>query len=160
MALVFNNLKSQLMNRFASFNNSPNVAANHITNSFDMYIQGIMNMGNGTYAGMPGISSLRVQLTDILARRQASKVSIANQISQAFDNCLKTLNTVYQTKPVETLGFSGFKSQNINLFNSFQNSGSEFGQKLAQNIDQYVKSSMITGVIPGSPSIPFSGPPK
>ena len=148
------------MVRFSSFNNSPNEAANHIANSFNIYIQGIMNVGNGSFAGMPGISTLRTQLTNTFARRQASKVAIANQISQAFDNCLKTLNTVYQTKPVETLGFSGFKSQNINLFNSFQNSGTEFGQKLAQNIDQYVKSSMITGVIPGSPSIPFTGPPK
>ena len=148
------------MVRFSSFNNSPNEAANHIANSFNIYIQGIMNVGNGSFAGMPGISTLRTQLTNTFARRQASKVAIANQVSQAFDNCLKTLNTVYQTKPVETLGFSGFKSQNINLFNSFQNSGTEFGQKLAQNIDQYVKSSMITGVIPGSPSIPFTGPPK
>ena len=31
---------------------------------------------------------------------------------------------------------------------------------LVNNIDQYVKSSVIQGVIPGSPPIPYSGPPK
>ena len=82
MALVFSTLKNQLMVRFSSFNNSPNEAANHIANSFDLYIQGIMNMGNGSFAGMPGISGLRSELTNIFARRQSSKVAIANQISQ------------------------------------------------------------------------------
>ena len=148
------------MTRFSSFNNSPNVAANHIATSFDIYIKGITNMGNGSFVGMPGISGLRSQLTNIFARRQASKVAIANQISQAFDNCMKTLNTVYQTGPVNTVSFSAFRAQNINLFNAYQNSGVEFGQKLAKNIDQYVKSSIIQGVIPGSPPIPFTGPPK
>ena len=117
-------------------------------------------MGNGSFAGMPGISGLRSELTNIFARRQSSKVAIANQISQSFDNCMKTLNTVYQTGPVNTVSFSAFRAQNINLFNTFQNSGVQFGQKLANNIDQYVKSSVIQGVIPGSPPIPFSGPPK
>ena len=86
---------------------------------------------------------------------------VGNKVSQAIDDCAKTLMTVYQNAPPVTTGsFSGFKSQMLVLFGGYQNSGAEFGQKLSGHIHNYFTLIQIQGVIPGSPPIPFNGPPR
>ena len=52
-----------------------------------------------------------------------AKFKSINNSEKKTEDCIKTLNTVYQTGPINTVSFSAFRAQNINLFNAYQNSG-------------------------------------
>ena len=130
MALSFSILKNQLMMRFSSVNNTPTEAANHIATSFELYIQGIQNIGSGSFVSMPGVSTLKSQLSDVFQQKLASKTAISNLITTHINNCYLTLQTAYQTGP-PTTSFGFLKNKNQVLFNENQPSGFIFGQKLA-----------------------------
>ena len=46
----------------------------------------------------------------------------------------------------------------IQLFSSPQPSGMNFSKELAGILDDWTKTWVVSGLIPGSPPIPFSGP--
>jgi len=46
----------------------------------------------------------------------------------------------------------------IQLFSSPQASGVNFSKELAGILDDWTKTWTVSGLIPGSPPIPFSGP--
>ena len=161
MALIESVLKSQLVTGFAGPNSSAMQAASKIADSIDSYIKGITNLGGGSFISMSGLAVLKTNLNNIFLAQESSGVSVGNKVSQAIDDCTKTLLTVHQTGPPITVGsFAGFKFQMVVLFGGYQNSGVEFGQKLASHIHNYFSLIQIQGVIPGSPPIPFNGPPQ
>lgn len=161
MALVESVLKSQLISGFTNHNDSTMQAASKITDGIDSYIKGITNLGGGSFTSMTGLSILKTNLNNIFLAQESSGVMVGNKVSQAIDDCAKTLMTIYQNAPPVTAGsFAGFKSQMITLFGGYQNSGAEFGQKLSGHIHNYFSLIQIQGVIPGSPPIFFNGPPR
>jgi hypothetical protein len=46
----------------------------------------------------------------------------------------------------------------IKLFSSPQASGMSFSKELAGILDDWTKTWVVSGLIPGAPPIPFSGP--
>ena len=158
--LNFSILKTQMQSGFATHNNSANEAAGKIASAFDAYIKTIANQGNGTYANMPGVSTLRSTLTNIFNQQMASKLAISNNIAAAINTCFLTLMTTYQTAPPQPVGFDYLQTSLARTFGESQPSGQVFAQKFAGNIDGYVRKCMIKGVIPVTPPIVFDGPPK
>ena len=161
MALQKSMLESQLVSGFSTHNDSAMQAATKIANAFDAYIKGIQNLGGGTFSSMAGISLLNSQLNNIFLQQLQSGAQIGDKIATAFNQCMSTLNTIYQTAPpITSTSFAGFKSQMMILFQGHQNSGAQFARKLATHIHTFVSTSQIQGVVPGSPPVPFTGPPS
>ena len=104
---------------------------------------------------------LKSQLNNIFLQQIQSGTQIGDKIATAFKQCLSTLTTIYQTAPpITSTSFAGFQSQMKVLFQGHQNSGAQFARKLATHIHTFVSTSQIQGVIPGSPPVPFNGPPS
>ena len=48
----------------------------------------------------------------------------------------------------------------IDLFSTPNPSATLFANKLARALNTFTSSAIITGVIPGTPPVPFTGPPS
>jgi hypothetical protein len=159
MALSHGTLKNELQKGFKRPTPSARDAAQIISLAFDNYIKRAMNSGQQSYISCGGISTLRSALEKTFKSQLSSKSQVAQEISSAFNTCVKTLLTLYQHGPPDTsVSFVGFKQKNQKLFNSLTPSPDMFALEFALNIHAFVTKTIVSGAIPSSPPIPFSGP--
>ena len=78
--------------------------------------------------------------------------------AKAFNNCLMTYMSVYQTTIVTAAGLPGLINDFIEIGSAPQASPVKFAQGFAKALDVYTKQAVVIGIIPGSPPIPFTGP--
>jgi len=107
-----------------------------------------------------GESKLREDLKEILSKpKKAGKAITPMKIAKAIVSVTNTLMTQHQTTIVANAGFTQLKSDIESCMSKATKNEAKFAQALARAIDTYFKSCIISGVIPGSPPVPFSGSP-
>ena len=129
-----------------------------ISKAYMNYVSMGMNTGGFPFSAMPGVSGLGSALGDILDKESPSGALTAQKIAKEFDSCLATFMSVNQTAIVTTAGLGGLISELIDLLSKANPSATMFCQGLATAVNNHAMSAIVSGIIPGSPPIPFTGP--
>ena len=107
-----------------------------------------------------GESKLREDLKEIFSKpKKAGKTITPLKIAKAIVECTGTLMTQHQTAIVSQAGLTQLKSDIESCMSKPTKNKTKFAREFAKAVDTYFKSCNITGVIPGSPPIPFAGSP-
>jgi hypothetical protein len=161
MPLLLPTLQSELISVFEkgpSGNPAPPLVGVKTAQAYLNYVTPGINAGAGPTNAMPGSVALGSDLGDILSATSPSGALTAQKMAKAFDSCLQTYISLYQTTIVTASGISGLISDLSDLLSSPKPSATLFATKFATALNTYTSSATVIGVIPGTPPVPFSGP--
>ena len=115
-------------------------------------------MGGFPFSAMPGVSQLGSALGDILDKSSPSGALTAQNMATEFDSCLQTFMSVNQTTIVTTAGLPGLITELQDLLSKNNPSATMFCQGFATAVNNHAMAAIVSGIIPGTPPIPFAGP--
>jgi len=155
MALVKATMMMELSGTFASTNPDPMKPGKDIAKAFKNYLQGGMNAGGFPTANVIDASA-GMAIGGVFAQKLPVGAAIGSQIATALTTMALTYMSGQQigppvAPPSHTPGL-------IQLFSGPKNTGMEFAKELAGILDDWTKTWMVSGLIPGAPPVPFSGP--
>ena len=161
MPLVSKTFEGELIGIFEvgpSGNPSGKLVGLDISKAYFNYISAGMNMGGFPFSAMPGVSQLGSALGDILDKSSPSGTLTAQSMATEFDSCLQTFMSVNQTTIVTTAGLPGLISELVDLLSKNNPSATSFCQGFATAVNNHAMAAIVSGIIPGTPPIPFAGP--
>ena len=161
MPLVSATFQAELVGIFEagpSGNPSGKLVGMDISKAYMNYCSAGMNTGGFPFSAMPGVSGLGSALGDILDGKSKSGALTAQKMAKEFDSCLATFMSVNQIAIVTTAGLPGLISELVDLLSKANPSATMFCQGLATAVNNHAMSAIVSGIIPGSPPIPFTGP--
>lgn len=124
------------------------------------YMKSAQNSMGFPVTQIAGESKLREDLKEIFSKpKKVGKTITPLKIAKAIVECTGTLMTQHQTAIVSQAGFTQLKSDIESCMSKPTKNKTKFAREFAKAVDTYFKSCNITGVIPGSPPIPFAGSP-
>ena len=129
-----------------------------ISKAYMNYISAGMNTGGFPFSAMPGVSALGSALGDILDKESPSSALTAQKMAKEFDSCLQTFLSVNQTTIITTAGLPGLISELVDLLSKANPSATVFCQGLATAVNNHAMAAIVSGLIPGAPPVPFTGP--
>ena len=155
MALVKATLFGELMGTFATHSPDPMKPGKDIAKSFANYLKMGQNAG-----GFPTTNVIDtptgMTIGQVFASQLPGGAAIGAQIASALTSMAATYMSMNQIgPPAVTPSHTG---PLIKLFSSPQASGMSFSKELAGILDDWTKTWVVSGLIPGAPPIPFSGP--
>ena len=163
MPLILPTLQGELINIYekgSAGNTFPAGVGHRTAKAYLNYCSTIMNMGSGSFSGMPGSTILGGDLGEIYYSTSPSGALTAQKIAKAFNDCLSTLITTFQTTIVTAPGFGGLVPELIDLLSTPKPSATLFATKFATALNNFTSAAIISGVVPGTPPVPFTGPPS
>ena len=155
MALVKATLQGQLMVRFASFAADPMKPGKDIAKSYSIYLKGGQNAGGFPTANVVDAPT-GMTIGSIYASRFLIGAAIGSQIATALTTMALTYMSGQQIGPPVTA--PSHTPQLIQLFSGPQPAGMAFAKELSGILDTWTKTWVVSGLIPGAPPVPFSGP--
>ena len=161
MPLVSATFQAELVGIFEvgpSGNKSGKKVGIDISKAYMNYISAGMNTGGFPFSAMPGTSALGSALGDILDTTSKSGALTAQNMAREFDSCLQTFLSVNQTTIITTAGLGGLISELVDLLSKANASATLFCQGFATAVNNHAMAAIVSGIIPGSPPIPFTGP--
>ena len=129
-----------------------------ISKAYMNYISAGLNAGGFPFSAMPGVSALGSALGDILDKESKSGALTAQNMAREFDSCLQTFMSVNQTTIVTTAGLPVLISELVDLLGKSNPSATMFCQGLATAVNNHAMAAIVSGLIPGAPPVPFTGP--
>jgi hypothetical protein len=143
------------MVRFASFAPDPMKPGKDIAKSYSIYLKAAMNAG-----GFPTSNVVDAPTGIAIGGVFASQLLVGPAIGSAIAGHLLTMALTYLSgqqigPPVVAPSHT---SQLVKLFSGPQDSSAAFAKELASILDTWTKTWVVSGLIPGAPPIPFSGP--
>ena len=155
MALVKASMFSELMGTFSTHSPDPMKPGKDIAKAFANYLKMGQNAG-----GFPTTNVIDtpcgMTIGQVFTSQLPVGASIGGQIASALTSMAATyLSTNQIGPPVVTPSHT---PQLIQLFSAPQASGMSFAKELADILDTWTKTWVVSGLIPGAPPIPFSGP--
>ena len=155
MALVKAVMMMELAASFASTNPDPMKPGKDIAKAFKNYLQGGMNAGGFPTSNVVDAPT-GMTIGGVFAQQLPVGASIGSQIATALTTMALTYLSGQQigppvAPPSHTPGL-------IQLFSGPKNTGMEFAKELAGILDDWTKTWVVSGLIPGAPPVPFSGP--
>ena len=129
-----------------------------ISKAYMNYISAGLNAGGFPFSAMPGVSQLGSALGDILDKSSKTHATTAQKMATEFDSCLQTFLSVNQTTIVTTAGLPGLISELIDLLGKNNASATLFCQGFATAVNNHAMAAIVSGLIPGAPPVPFTGP--
>ena len=130
-------------------NPAPPLVGINIAKAYNNYCSSAMNVGAGSFTGMPGVSSLGQELGDILSATSPAGALTALKMATAFNNCLSTLLTVHQIAIVTAPGLPVLQAGLTQVF-QHRPSATMFAQQLATQLNTFTMMAIVSGIIPGS----------
>ena len=161
MPLVSATFQSELIGIFdvgPDGNPSGKLVGLDVSKAYMNYISVGMNMGGFPFSAMPGVSQLGSALGDILDKESKSGAMTAQSMATEFDSCLQTFLSVNQTTIVTTAGLGGLISELADLLSKANASATLFCQGFATAVNNHAMAAIVSGLIPGAPPVPFTGP--
>ena len=155
MALVKAVMMMELAGTFAGTNPDPMKPGKDIAKAFKNYLQGGMNAGGFPTSNVVDAPT-GMTIGGVFAQQLPVGAAIGSQIATALTTMALTYLSGQQigppvAPPSHTPGL-------IQLFSGPKNTGMEFAKELAGILDDWTKTWMVSGLIPGAPPVPFSGP--
>ena len=161
MPLVSATFQAELVGIFEvgpSGNPSGKLVGMDISKAYMNYISAGMNAGGFPFSAMPGVSGLGSALGDILDKESPSGAVTAQKMAKEFDSCLQTFLSVNQTTIITTAGLPGLISELVDLLSKENASATLFCQGFATAVNNHAMAAIVSGLIPGAPPVPFTGP--
>ena len=155
MALVKATMMMELAGAFAAPAADPIKPGKDIAKAFANYLKMGMNAG-----GFPTANVVDAPTGMAIGGVFASQLPVGAAIGSQIATALTTMALTYMSgqqigppvaPPSHTPGL-------IQLFSGPKNTGMEFAKELAGILDDWTKTWMVSGLIPGAPPVPFSGP--
>tara|TARA_R110000744_G_scaffold109531_1_gene206931 strand:- start:129 stop:620 length:492 start_codon:yes stop_codon:yes gene_type:complete len=139
-------------------NPAPPLVGIKTSKAYMSFVQPGINAGAGATIAMPGMIPLGLDLGEIMSSPSPDGSLTAQKMAKAFDSCLQTYISLFQTTIVTASGLPGLISDLVDLFATPIPSSTLFATKFATALNTYTLSATVSGIIPGTPPIPFSGP--
>ena len=161
MPLVVGTLQGELISALEkgpAGNPAPPLVGIDIAKAYNNYCSTAMNVGAGSFSGMPGVSALGQELGDILSATSPAGALTGLKMATAFNTCLSTLLTVHQVAIVTATGLPVLQAGLIQVFSTPAASATLFAQQLATQLNTFTLLAIVSGIIPGTPPVPFTGP--
>jgi hypothetical protein len=155
MALVKSVLQSELIMKFAAFAADPMKPGKDIAKAFANYLKMGQNAG-----GFPTSNVVDAPTGIAIGGVFASQLLVGPAIGTAIAGHLSTMALTYLSgqqigPPVVTPSHT---PQLVKLYSGPQPSSVAFAKEMANILDTWTKTWVVSGMIPGAPPIPFSGP--
>ena len=155
MALIKATMMMELAGAFAAPAPDPMKPGKDIAKAFKNYLQGGMNTG-----GFPTSNVIDaptgMTIGGVFAQQLLVGPAIGSQIATALTTMALTYMSGQQIGPPVTA--PSHTPQLIQLFSGPQPAGMAFAKELAGILDTWTKTWVVSGLIPGAPPVPFSGP--
>ena len=155
MALVKAVMMMELAGTFASTNPDPMKPGKDIAKAFKNYLQGGMNAG-----GFPTSNVIDaptgMTIGGVFAQQLPVGASIGSQIATALTTMALTYLSGQQIGP--PVAAPSHTPGLIQLFSGPQPASMAFAKEFANVLDTWTKTWVVSGLIPGAPPVPFSGP--
>jgi len=161
MPLVSATFQSELIGIFdvgPDGNKSGKKVGIDISKAYMNYCSAGMNAAGFPFSAMPGTSALGSALGDILDKESPSGALTAQKMAKEFDSCLATFLSVNQTTIITTAGLGPLISGLVDLLSKANPSATVFCQGLATAVNNHAMAAIVSGMIPGAPPVPFTGP--
>jgi len=161
MPLVSATFQSELIGIFdvgPDGNKSGKKVGIDVSKAYMNYISAGMNAGGFPFSAMPGVSGLGSALGDILDKNEKSGALTAQNMAREFDSCLQTFMSVNQTTIITTAGLGPLISGLVDLLSKANPSATIFCQGFATAVNNHAMAAIVSGIIPGAPPVPFTGP--
>ena len=155
MALVKSVLKSQLMVRFMGHAADPMKPGKDIAKSFAIYLKGGMNTGGFPTSNVVDAPT-GMTIGGVFAQQLPVGAAIGSQIATALTTMALTFLSGQQIGP--PVAAPSHTPQLIQLFSGPQPAPLAFAKELANVLDTWTKTWVVSGLIPGAPPVPFTGP--
>ena len=155
MALVKASMFSELMGTFSTHSPDPMKPGKDIAKAFANYLK----MGQNA-AGFPTTNvvdtSAGMTIGQVFASQLPSGAAIGSQIASALTSMALTYMSTNQIGPPVTP--PSHIGPLMKLYSGPQPSGMSFAKEMANILDTWAKTWVVSGLIPGAPPVPFSGP--
>ena len=156
MALVKATMMAELAGKFAPSNApDPMKPGKDIAKAFKNYLLMGMNAG-GFPASNVVDASAGVGIGGVFAQQLPVGAAIGAQIATQLSTMALTFLSGQQIGP--PVAAPSHTPQLIQLFSGPQPSAMTFAKELSGILDTWTKTWVVSGLIPGAPPIPFSGP--
>ena len=155
MALVKATMMMELVGTFGGFSPTPMKPGQDIAKAFKNYLMMGMNAG-GFPASNVVDAAAGAGIGGVFAQQLPVGAAIGSQIATQLSTMALTFLSGQQIGP--PVAAPSHTPQLIQLFSGPQPAGMAFAKELAGILDTWTKTWVVSGLIPGAPPIPFSGP--
>ena len=155
MALVKAVLQGELIATYGGHSPDPMKPGKDIAKAFKNYLMMAQNAG-GFPASNVVDAPTGMTIGGVYAQQLPSGAAVATQIASALSTMALTFLSTNQIGPPAVS--PSHTPELIQLYSGHQSTGVSFSKELANILDTWTKTWVVSGLIPGSPSIPFSGP--
>ena len=155
MALVKATLFSELMATYAGFNSDPIKPGKDLAKAFKNYLQMGQNAGGFTTTNVIDAPT-GMTIGQIYASQLPSGAAVGTQIAAALTSMAATYQSQFQIGPPAVT--PSHTPELVQLYSGYQDSGLSFSKELSNILDTWTKTWVVSGLIPGAPPVPFSGP--
>ena len=155
MALVKATMMMEIAGVFAASNPDPMKPGQDIAKAFKNYLMMGMNAG-GFPASNVVDAAAGAGIGGVFAQQLPVGAAIGSQIATQLSTMALTFLSGQQIGPPVVV--PSHTPQLIQLFSGPQPSGMNFAKELAGILDTWTKTWIVSGIIPGAPPVPFSGP--
>ena len=154
MALIKATMMMELAGAFAAPAADPMKPGKDIAKAFKNYLKMGMNAGGFPTSNVVDAPT-GMTIGGVFAQQLPVGAAIGSQIATALTTMALTYLSGQQIGPPVVA--PSHTPQLIQLFSGPQPSSAQFAKELAGILDTWAKSWIVSGLIPGSPPIPFSG---
>ena len=155
MALVKATLQGELIATYGGHSPDPMKPGKDIAKAFKNYLMMAQNAG-GFPASNVVDAPTGMTIGGVYAQQLPSGAAVANQIASALTTMAATFLSTNQIGPPAVS--PSHTPELIQLYSGHQPSGVSFSKELANILDTWTKTWVVSGLIPGAPPVPFSGP--
>ena len=155
MALIKATMMMELAGAFSKPAPDPMKPGKDIAKAFKNYLQGGMNAGGFPTANVVDAPT-GMTIGGVFAQQLLVGPAIGSQIATALTTMALTYMSGQQIGP--PVAAPSHTPQLIQLFSGPQPAGMAFAKELSGILDTWTKTWVVSGLIPGAPPVPFSGP--
>ena len=155
MALVKASMFSELMGTFSTHSPDPMKPGKDIAKAFANYLKMGQNAGGFPTTNVVDTSA-GMTIGQVFASQLPSGAAIGSQIASALTSMALTYMSTNQIGPPVTP--PSHIGPLMKLYSGPQPSGMSFAKEMADILDTWAKTWVVSGLIPGAPPVPFSGP--
>ena len=156
MPLVKATLMMELAGYFAAHAPDPMKPGKDIAKAYKNYLLMAMNAGGFPASAVSGAQPAGMGIGGVFAQQLPVGAAIGSQIATQLTTMALSFMSGQQIGPPVVA--PSHTPQLIQLFSGPQPSSLQFAKELAGILDTWTKTWVVSGLIPGAPPVPFSGP--
>ena len=156
MPLVKATLMMELAGYFAAFAPDPMKPGKDIAKAYKNYLLMAMNAGGFPASAVSGAQPAGMGIGGVFAQQLPVGAAIGSQIATQLTTMALTFLSGQQIGP--PIASPSHLPGLIKLFSGPQPTPINFAKELSSILDTWTKTWVVSGLIPGAPPVPFSGP--